>query len=49
LHFRDISFLGQEHVDIINPARVYTHCVVDGDSRMIIDYLDADIEHLEFM
>jgi len=34
----------------IRPSKVCDHhCVVDGNNRMILDYLDADRDHLEFV
>lgn len=48
--FKDVWFSDKNRFYRINPAKVCSHhCVVDGNNRMILEYLDADPEHLEFM
>lgn len=48
--FKDVWFSDKNRFFMINPSKGCNHhCVVDGNNRMILDYLDADPEHLEFM
>lgn len=48
--FRDVWFSDKNRFYAIKPATVCNHhCVVDGSNRMILDYLEADRDHLEFV
>lgn len=48
--FRDFWFAGKDKFFRINPAQLCAHhCVANGNNRLVLDYLDADPVHLEFV
>lgn len=48
--FKDFWFRDKTKFFKINPAHNCNHhCVADAKNRLILDYLDADKEHLEFV
>jgi radical SAM protein with 4Fe4S-binding SPASM domain len=48
--FKDFWFSNKEKFFKINPSKVCNHhCVADSKNKLILDYLDADLEHLEFV
>jgi MoaA/NifB/PqqE/SkfB family radical SAM enzyme len=50
VRFRDFWFAGREQFFRIDPSAVCNHhCVADASNRQILEYLDADPEHLDFV
>lgn len=50
VRFRDFWMSGKEKFFRIDPSRVCDHhCVSNGKNRMLLDYLQADPEHLGFV
>jgi MoaA/NifB/PqqE/SkfB family radical SAM enzyme len=48
--FRNLWFSDKKRFFQIDPSRYCNHhCVVDSNNRMIMEYLDADRAHLEFV
>lgn len=48
--FKDIWFSDKNRFYRINPAKVCNHhCVVDGNNRMVLEYLDSDPCHIDFV
>lgn len=48
--FNDFWFDGKDKFFTINPSRDCNHhCVADGKNRMVLEYLQADAEHLAFV
>ncbi len=48
--FRDFWFSDKNKFYRINPSRNCNHhCVVDSNNRMISEYLDVDMNHLDFL
>jgi MoaA/NifB/PqqE/SkfB family radical SAM enzyme len=48
--FKDFWFDGKSKFLKVNPSAVCNHhCVADSKNRLLLEYLDADKEHLEFV
>ena len=48
--FKDFWFNDKLKFFKINPSKVCNHhCVADGKNRLLLEYLDADKDHLEFV
>ncbi len=48
--FKDFWFADKQQFFKIDPSRVCNHhCVADEKNKMVLEYLDADREHLEFV
>ena len=49
-HFKDFWFSDKNKFFKINPVKHCNHhCVADAKNRLLLDYLDVDKEHLEFV
>lgn len=50
IRFKDFWFSGKDKFFKINPSRVCNHhCVADAKNRLILEYLNTDREHLDFV
>ncbi len=48
--FKDGWFLGKSKFYQINPEKICSHhCIVNEKNKIILDYLDVDKNHLEFV
>jgi MoaA/NifB/PqqE/SkfB family radical SAM enzyme len=49
-HFKDFWFNDKSKFFKINPSKVCNHhCVADGKNKLLLEYLDADKDHLMFV
>ncbi len=50
LSFKELWFSNKDRFLVIDPSVVCNHhCVVDGSNRMILEYLEAEPDHLDFV